>query len=404
MDHEIELIHDGDGLAVVGEPPAVERFLDSLGLLSLSHELRLDRLGSALDTGAEVAEVASDVVTMAGRYVKLTKESAEDVQKYGLMPTKTKGISHAMLGDPGSISKWIQIESGPGSLLTNPAVLSGIGGLMTQLAKQAEANELRALLMSIDEKLDDVRRAQRDSVLAKMDRATLAINEALIIRDHGGNRETAWGKVESESGTIAEVQGSALRALDALADKVDGKKKVGELAKATQEIEHEVTVWLAVLARCFQLQDEFGVLEIDHVLDAAPADLDGHRLGLSAAQQERRDLIVAKTRRLISRMDQAGAIANSNVLLHVRAARSTVDAVNSSARSIDDFHIPLGIEPTRGSMDATRWGDALRDPQQLKNAGVEAGRKTLSGLAIAGTTAIAVVASVAVVKNTQGDD
>ena len=344
MADEIQLIGDDDGLAVLGAPDAVERFLGSVGLLSVSKDFRLDRLGRVLDVGAEVARATSDIAANSGRYVKLTKESAQRVKEFGLMKTKTPGISHAMLGEPGSISKWLQIENGPGSLLTNPALLSGIGGLMTQLAKQTEANELKDLLAKIDEKLDDVRRAQRDSVLAKMDRATLAIKEAMTIREHGGSQATAWGKVETESGTIAEVQGSALRALDALTDKVDGKNKVGDLAKATQEIEYEVSVWLAVLARCFQLQDEFAVLEIDHVLDAAPADLDGHRLGLGAAQQERRELIVEKTKQLIGRMYEAGAIADSNVLLHVRAARSVVDSINSAAVIVDEFHTLLGIE------------------------------------------------------------
>lgn len=399
MTDEIELVSDGDGLAVFGEQHAVERFLESVGLFSTSKAFRLDNLGRILDAGGAVIRTASDVAGNSGRYLKLTKESAARAKELGLMPTKTKGISHAMLGEPGAINKWLQVESGPGSLLTNPALLSGIGGLMTQFAKQAEANELKALLVKIDEKLDDVRRTQRDSVLAKMDRAALAIKEALTIHEHGGNRETAWGKVESESGTIAEVQGSALRALDALADKVEGKKKVGQIANATEEIEFEVSVWLAVLARCFQLQDEFAVLEIDHVLDVAPADIDGHRVGLGAAQQERRALIIEKTRRLIERMDVAGAIADSNKLLHVRGARSVVDSVNATASSIDEFHAPLGIDPMRDPMEATRWRSALRDRQQLKNAGLEAGRKTLTGVAIIGATAVATVVSVVTAKN-----
>lgn len=399
MTDEIELVSDGDGLAVVGEQHAVERFLESVGLLSVSKAFRLDNLGRILGVGGEVIRNASDVAKNSGRYLKLTAESAARAKELGLMPTKTKGISHAMLGEPGAINKWLQVESSPGSLLTNPALLSGIGGLMTQFAKQAEANELKALLVKIDEKLDDVRRTQRDTVLAKMDRAALAIKEALTIHEYGGNRETAWGKVKSESGTIAEVQGSALRALDALADKVGGKKKVGQLVNATKEIEFEVRVWLAVLARCFQLQDEFAILEIDHVLDAAPADIDGHRLGLGAAQQERRALIIEKTRKLIERMDSAGSIADSNVLLHVRSARSIVDAVNATAFSVDEFHAPLGIDPMRDPMESTRWSSALRDRQQLKNAGLETGRKTLTGIAIISATAVATVVTVVTAKN-----
>ncbi|MBU4557029.1 MAG: hypothetical protein KJ747_09175 [Actinobacteria bacterium] len=253
---KIQLIADDDGMAVLGAPGAVERFLDSVGLLSVSTDLQLGRV---LEMGSEVAHAASDVATNSGRYVKLTRESAERVRELGLTKTKTPGISHAMIGDPGSIKKWIQIENGAGSLSTNPVLLSGIGGLMMQLAKQAEADELKALLLRMDEKLDDARRDERDKKLAKMDRATLAIKEAMTIREHGGNGETAWGKVEAESGTLFEVQALALRSLRALADKVEGKKKVGELAKATRGIEWQVSIWLEVLARCFQLQDEFAV-------------------------------------------------------------------------------------------------------------------------------------------------
>ncbi len=49
MDDEIQLISDGDGLAVIGSPTAVERFLVSEGLPS--KDLGLPRLGAALGTG-----------------------------------------------------------------------------------------------------------------------------------------------------------------------------------------------------------------------------------------------------------------------------------------------------------------------------------------------------------------
>jgi len=370
MADEIQLIADDDGLAVIGAPGAVERFLDSIGLLSASTDLQLGRV---LEVGSEVAHAASEVATSSGRYAKLTRESAERVREFGWMKTKTPGISHAMIGDPGSIDKWIQVESGSGSLLTNPALLSGVGGLMTQLAKQAEAAELKALLLKMDEKLDDARRDERDKKLAKMDRAMLAIKEATTIREHGGHGDTAWGKVEAESGTLLEVQALALRSLRALADKVDGKNKVGELAKAARDIEYDVTIWLAVLARCFELQDEFAVLELDHVLDTAPHRVDGHRLALAMAQQERREAIVGTTRHLIDRMNQAGATADANVLLHLPAARSVVDSLNSTTVVVNEFYAPLGIQAEGGPMVATRWAEALRDPGKLKTACVEAG-------------------------------
>lgn len=162
----------------------------------------------------------------------------------GLMPTKVEGISHAMLGDPGRIGGWIQVEVGPSAIFGNPSLLLGVAGIMTQFARQQEVRELRNFLQNIDKKLDDVRRRQRDEVIAKMDRATTAIEEAMRIRECGGDGETAWAKVVDESGTIAEVQANALRAIGALADKVRENVEVGSrlrrLANTSKEVEGEI--------------------------------------------------------------------------------------------------------------------------------------------------------------------
>lgn len=81
----------------------------------------------------------------------------------------------------------------------------------------------------------------------------------------------------------------------------------------------------------------------------------------------------------MDRIDTAGGIANENILLHARAARSIVDSLNSTAALLDEFHAPLGIEPNREVLSATPWREALRDPEQLKTAGVEAGQKVVVG-------------------------
>ena len=79
MDNEIQLISDGDGLAVIGDPAAVERFLVSEGLSS--KDLGLPRLGAVLSTGAAVAQAGSEIAANSGRWVKLTKESAQACQE-----------------------------------------------------------------------------------------------------------------------------------------------------------------------------------------------------------------------------------------------------------------------------------------------------------------------------------
>ena len=68
---------------------------------------------------------------------------------------------------------------------------------------------------------------------------------------------------------------------------MERKTKIGDTAKAAKEAESKGQGWLAVLARCFQLQNAIAVLELDRVMDAAPGELDGHRLGLKAVRQNR---------------------------------------------------------------------------------------------------------------------
>lgn len=66
MEYEIQLIRDGDGLAVIGDPTAVERFLVSEGL-SLE-ALDLPRLRTVLSTGASTAQAGSEVAANSGRW------------------------------------------------------------------------------------------------------------------------------------------------------------------------------------------------------------------------------------------------------------------------------------------------------------------------------------------------
>ena len=144
--------------------------------------------------------------------------------------------------------------------------------------------------------------------------------------------------------------------------------KVGDLAKATREAQGEVPKWLAVLARCFQLQDAVAVLELDRVLDASPDELDRHRLGLKAARQDRLELISGMTVCLLVRMEAAAHIANDKVLLNPFEAPALVAASNHVSSSVVDFHGLLGIERDRDALKARRWRSAA---SEAKNKALE---------------------------------
>lgn len=141
MDNDIQLISDGDGLGVIGNATDVERFLVSEGLSS--KDLGLQRLKSIVGTGAVVAQAGSDIAANSGRWVKLTRESAQLVKK----------------------------------------------------------------LATIDGKVDDVLRAQKDAVLARMIGVGFVIEEAMTIREKKGRvDEVTWSKVQTAPMTIAETQ------------------------------------------------------------------------------------------------------------------------------------------------------------------------------------------------------
>lgn len=107
-------------------------------------------------------------------------------------------------------------------------------------------------------------RAQKDAVWADMIGAGFVIEEAMTVREQVGRvSEVTWSKVQAPSMTIARTQAYALRQLDALAEKMEHKTKIGDLAKASRDAEFAVREWLAVLARCFQLHDATAVLGIE---------------------------------------------------------------------------------------------------------------------------------------------
>ena len=156
MDADIQLISDGDGLAVIGSPTAVDLFLAAEQLASKN--LGLPRLGAAFKVGAQVAQAYPEIADMAGRCVELTKESAHLLDKHGLKKSSASGVSTAVVkagkgnGQAGGVVGFA--KDSVAQLSKNPAVLSGAAGLMAQLAMQQTMDEITDYLATIDAKLD----------------------------------------------------------------------------------------------------------------------------------------------------------------------------------------------------------------------------------------------------------
>ena len=354
MNQEIQLVNDGDGIAVIGDPAAVERFLGTAELPST--DLGLPRLGNLLATGGVTSGVASELAASSGRWVKLTEKSAKALQTSPAMKGSQPGVSRAIVTDKGKIKEILEFSTKRGDVLANPAVLAGAAGIMAQLAMQQTMDEITDYLAAIDKKVDDILRAQKDAVLADMLGVELVINEAMTIRAEVGRvSEVTWSKVQATTTTIARTQAYAVQQLDAYAEKLEREPKIGELADLAKETEGKVQEWLAVLAHCFRLQDALGVLELERVLDAAPDELDRHRIGLRTARTSRRKLISESTERLLARINAAGAAANDRVFLHPMAARTVVDSSNVISDDVVTFHALLGVDDAREALAAKPW-------------------------------------------------
>lgn len=387
MGNEIELVTDGDGLAVIGNSADVERFFIDQGLGNApSKVLDVRRLSSFAGTSGAALQVGSEVAMNSGRWVKLTAESAQAVKQYGLMATKTPGVSHAMIGKPGEVKQWLQIAKAPTSLLSGPLALSALSTMMQQQAMQQQMDQIVEYLQEINAKVDDILRNQKDAVFAKIIGVDLVIEEALTVRDQVGRvSEITWSKIQLSSSVLAETQAYAIRQLEAIAGKLKTNGNPGKIAKATKDAEPAVREWLAVLARCFHLQDGVAMLELDRVLDSAPEDLDSHRLGLTKARQKRLDLISSTTARLLTQMNETIRNANSKVLVNPRDAPAAVRSSKEIATGVVTFRDCFGIESGHAPSDAKRWsqaaGEAVNKALATGSAGATVAKDKATDLA-----------------------
>lgn len=377
MSTELDLVSDGTGLAVIGAPDAIERFMLDFDLVEVpSAPLAETASAGVLALGGLALQAGGQIASESGRWLKLTEDSAAKVREFGLQATKDNpAISHAMIGKPGEVQSWIQVVSSPASLLTNPAALASIGTMMAQREMQRSIEELKEYLAQIDEKVDDILRAQKDAVLSEMIGVSLLIDDAITVRDEVGRvSEVTWSKIQGGAATIASTQAYAIRRLDALADKLESKADMGDLVKATQEARSSVEEWLAVIARSFQLQDQIAVLELDRVADTSPDELDRHRRGLHLARENRRNAIANVCGHLVGRLNEASHKANQKVLFNPFESPRVVNASNDVVAAVLRFEQRMDLATDDRTAERRRWLSAVADTRDLA---VESGQHAL---------------------------
>lgn len=393
--HDVELVSDGDGMAVVGLRKDVEGYLRSKGLWTESRELDLGRLSAF---GAGALHTASKIAERSGQWVKLTKESARKVAEAGLIESQQRpGEKHLMIGKPGDIASWLQTDTDPGSLRANPDVLSGLGGLMAQVSAQQSMAEITAYLDRIDEKVDEVLQKVDDVVIAGMVGVGGVLADAMTARDITGVvDEVTWSKIDQAPHAIGTTQDFAVRRLEAITRRLESTR-IAELAKASERAQSEARTWLAVLAYCFEKQEAVDILELDWRMARAPETLEAHRRLMLTSRDGRRERMAQHTEALLDRMDHAVAQANGSRLWHRDKSTVVVESGKRVAIEVEGFHEVLDIEA-----DAPSWEVAALS--RVADIGSRSIQRTKDTAPAAGAAAVAVATAVLAVKQLQSDE
>lgn len=158
----VTIIQDEQGIVFLGDAGTIDLWLKDEGFDSKAFTAKAIQTVSSASKGAQAA---GNAMVESGRWVKLTKESAELVAKYGKNCKKGPFQAGVVRQPNGRIIKHLQFTQ-PGQL--NPAMLTGISGVMAQMALEQAVSEITDYLKEIDAKLDDLLRDQKDQTVSKL--------------------------------------------------------------------------------------------------------------------------------------------------------------------------------------------------------------------------------------------
>ena len=167
-------------------------------------------------------------------------------------------------------------------------MLTGISGVMVQMALEQAVSEITDYLKDIDAKLDDLLRDQKDQTVSKLAGISHMIDETMLIYQQVGSiSETTWSKVSSCPQDIATIQAYAIAKIKGLTEKVEREQDPKQIRPLTQQIRQEIHQWLGMLASAVKMQDQVSCIELARVCQGEPEQLEAHKKGIVLARNKR---------------------------------------------------------------------------------------------------------------------
>lgn len=335
MEDEIRVFETKDGIVVFGgDDEFIDDFLTSLDLETKGKPLDLSSLRPHLHIASVVVSGLAEIWANSGRFLKITKESQEAIKKIGLIDTAVPGVKYSTLGKPGKVKEWVKVETGLEAVLSNPAVLSGVGGMMMQLAIHQSLAEITQYLKKIDKKLDTALRKIDDIQVADLLGSWDTVEEAKIERKHTG---VLPPEIVRELGTF---QTTAKRAkyyawgqIGEVRRSLDESKSLKELVSALTAAQPELAKWLTLLALAHQLEIQIDGFKLEGAAQQSHEAYENQLDSVQENQARRRSQMEKPLNALLLAVFKAAATAESKQVLNQTEAKR----VNQQAAALADL-------------------------------------------------------------------
>lgn len=378
---ELAFLADGDGLLILSEeesfPAASAPVFEPLS-------------PQVLFRANNVLSMISDRQFKSGKYYKATDETAALLQhrtSTGPVPGVLRRGDLGLADNPSKFFKHTSFQE----VKFSPAMASSAAGIAAQAAIEATIAEIKDYLEVIDEKLDDLLRQRRINALAQLGGIQYSIEEAdELYRRSSSVSATTWSKVDHLGSALNGIESYAIEQLDDAVDQLrKDKNNSKKLETFLAELKDDVSLWLGVAARSIYLHDRMYVLELAHVNEFEPTQLDSHREAIVEARKAR---LASTTLRLLE-MDEAirdAARLNNQVWVTnpIRARHITAHA-NSIHENISAFaqHLRLSVnEAERLQVQGWRQsvmslaGDTIDAANRARRSAVDQAQKATEKL------------------------
>lgn len=369
-DKAITVVKDEQGLLFLGESNEIKHWLDEQGLTSKQFTAK------AVKTTGDALGALGEASQQSGRWVKLTKESAELLEKYGKSGAIQKGV---VQNARGRTVKWLEFYN-PNQLFT-PAMAAGVGGMMTQMALDQAIQEITDYLADIGGKVDALLQDQKDTTVASLMGAALEVDEAAAIRETTGVlSDTAWSKVSPCAQTTSRALAYALTKLKGLSDKAERAKSIDDVAHTVEDLPDETNAWLDIIARSIPTRDRLSVIELERAYTELPEVLEQHRLAIVEARKHRLLNVQNGITTFRQSLEGTAERLRDQKLLRPFTVDRSLETIDTATKVLDDFAVRLDIEIAQKTIErARRWNELAGEAITKAAEGTAANAAELGG-------------------------